>query len=127
VIVKDFSETLAPRLRNKEFLAEFLAGCLAVDLPTFFLALRDAVQAHDGGFTWLANVTGRDRAGLYQALSVNGNPSFKTVYVILKALEVDRLDLAEHEEIDRSHREVLEDTKEPDCGYPGAVRIAATA
>jgi probable addiction module antidote protein len=85
---KGFSEALAPRLRDREFLADYLAACLEEGTPTFLLGLREAVQARDGGFSWLARETGMVRAGLYQALSAGGNPSFRRVQAVLKALDV---------------------------------------
>lgn len=89
MILRDFNETFAHRLRDPQYLAAYLAACLKEGLPAFYLGLRKAVQAHEGGFSWLARETGMVRAGLYQALSANGNPSFRTVHRVLVALGVD--------------------------------------
>ena len=77
--LRDFSETLSPKLRDKNFMRGYLAACLAADLPTFYVGLRYAVLSYADGFTWLSRKTGIGRASLYRALSINGNPSFKTI------------------------------------------------
>jgi probable addiction module antidote protein len=87
--LRDFNETFAYKLRDPEYLAAYLEACLEEGLPVFYVGLRKAVQAHEGGFTWLAKETGMVRAGLYQALSADGNPSFKTIHRVLNALGVD--------------------------------------
>lgn len=46
-----------------------------------------AARAH-GGMTKLAKETGMTRAGLYKALSKNGNPSFDTVVRAMRVLGV---------------------------------------
>jgi len=65
-----------------------LAECLYDDLPgTFLYALRNAVMAK-GGMAKMARTLGLNRAGLYQALSNDGNPSFVTVQGILAELGI---------------------------------------
>jgi probable addiction module antidote protein len=46
-----------------------------------------AARAH-GGMTKLAKETGMTRAGLYKALSRNGNPSFETIVKAMRVLGV---------------------------------------
>jgi probable addiction module antidote protein len=87
--LRDFNETFGHRLRDKRYLSAYLTACLAEGPPAFYVGLRNAVQSHEGGFSWLARETGMVRAGLYQALSANGNPSFRTVHSVLVALGVD--------------------------------------
>ncbi len=87
--LRDFNGTFAHKLRDPEYLRAYLEACLEEGPPTFYVALRKAVQAHSGGFSWLAKETGMVRAGLYQALSAKGNPSFKTIHKIVTALGVD--------------------------------------
>lgn len=90
-VLKDFNETYARRLLDAEYLNAYLAACLEEGPETFFVGIRKAVQARDDGFTWLANQTGIGRKGLYKALSSRGNPSFRTVYKIFRALGVSEI------------------------------------
>jgi probable addiction module antidote protein len=46
-----------------------------------------AARAH-GGITKLAKETGLTRAGLYKALSKDGNPSFDTIVKVMRVLGV---------------------------------------
>jgi probable addiction module antidote protein len=46
-----------------------------------------AARAH-GGMTKLAKETGMTRAGLYKALSKDGNPSFETIVKAMRVLGV---------------------------------------
>lgn len=55
------------------------------DLKAFLVVLQDVIRVH-GGVTQVAKKTGRGRASLYKALSENGNPHFKNIYSILRAL-----------------------------------------
>lgn len=57
--------------------------------------IRDALghAARARGMTDLAQSTGVSRSGLYKALGEDGNPSFETVALLLKALGV-RLSVA---------------------------------
>lgn len=87
--LKDYNETYAHKMRNKEYLDAYLAACLAEGPEAFYVGLRRAVQAREGGFTWLAGQTGLGRESLYRALSASGNPSFRTIFKVLAALGAD--------------------------------------
>ena len=86
MILKDYNETYAHKLKDKEYLNAYLEACLQEGDEVFYLGLRRAVQAREGGFTWLAAQTGLGRESLYRALSAAGNPSFRTIRKVLRAL-----------------------------------------
>ena len=90
MILKDYNETYVPKMRDKEYLDAYLKACLKEGDETFYLGLRRAVQAREGGFTWLAAQTGLGRDSLHRALSAAGNPSFRTIRKILRALGADK-------------------------------------
>ena len=55
------------------------------DERVLFVALRQVVLSQ-GGFSELSKKTGLSRESLYKTLSVNGNPRFQTVKIILENL-----------------------------------------
>jgi probable addiction module antidote protein len=87
--LKDYNETYAARMRDKEYLDAYLEACLAEGPEAFYVGLRRAVQARENGFTWLAAQTGMGRESLYRALSADGNPSFRTILKVMCALGAD--------------------------------------
>lgn len=89
MILKDYNETYAHKMRDKDCLDAYLEACLQESDEAFYLGLRRAVQARENGFTWLAAQTGLGRESLYRALSAEGNPSFRTIRKILRALSTD--------------------------------------
>ncbi len=89
MILKDYSETYAHKLRDKTYLDAYLEACLQESDEAFYLGLRRAVQARESGFTWLAAQTGLGRESLYRALNAEGNPSFRTIRKVLRALGAD--------------------------------------
>ena len=89
MILKDYNETYAYKLRDKAYLDAYLEACLQESDEAFYLGLRRAVQARESGFTWLAAQTGLGRESLYRALSTEGNPSFRTVRKVLRVLGAD--------------------------------------
>ncbi len=94
MILKDYNETYAHRMRDKEYLDAYLEACLQESDEAFYVGLRRAVQARESGFTWLAAQTGLGRESLYRALSADGNPSFRTIRKILRALGADEMIVA---------------------------------
>ena len=88
-MLKDYNETYVHKMRDKTYLNAYLAACLAEGPETLYVGLRRAVQAREGGFTWLARQTGLGRESLYRALRADGNPSFRTIYKVLTALGAD--------------------------------------
>ncbi len=94
MILKDYNETYAHKMRDKEYLDAYLEACLQESDEAFYIGLRRAVQARENGFTWLAAQTGLGRESLYRALSAAGNPSFRTIRKVLRALGADESILA---------------------------------
>ena len=75
------------RLRTKEDVCMYLEACAEEDPGDGSLiraALNDVVRAQN--MSRLAGDIGMTRAGLYRALSEDGNPSFATVMRITRAL-----------------------------------------
>src|SRR5690242_10541661 len=85
-MLKDFKATFQDELQDPEYAAGLLKVALEEEgFETFLVCLRDIVKAR-GGMTGLAQATGLGRESHYKTLSPNGNPEFKTVLAILKAL-----------------------------------------
>lgn len=79
-------------LDNDEEIIAYLNAALDDGDPAVIsAALGDIARAK--GMTQLAQDTGVTRDGLYKALSPTGNPSFKTVQKVVKALGY-KLDVA---------------------------------
>jgi len=93
----DYNETHAHKMRDKEYLDTYLEACLQESDEAFYVGLHRAVQARENGFTWLAAQTGLGRESLCRALSAEGNPSFRTIHRILRALGADERILAHME------------------------------
>jgi len=76
-------------LTSERHIAEYLKAVLeeAPDDPEFILRSLNVV-ARARGILRLAKDTGMTRAGLYKALSPEGNPSFATVIKIMTAFGV---------------------------------------
>ena len=122
MMLKDFNETYAHRLRDPEYLNAYLAACLEDGPATFYVGIRKAVQAREDGFTWLSHQTGIGREGLYKALSSRGNPSFRTVFKVLRALGVSEFLVSRAPENDPSaSRETHRDARQ------GSENLAALA
>lgn len=80
----------ADYLKTPEDVAEYLAAAFEEagdDAPYMAHVIGIAARAH-GGITKLAKETGMTRAGLYKALSKDGNPSFETIVKAMRALGV---------------------------------------
>jgi len=79
----------AEHLKTPADVVAYLEAALeeGADDPAFLVeAIGTAARAH--GMSKLAADTGLTRRGLYKALRENGNPSFATVYAVLRALGV---------------------------------------
>ena len=80
----------ADYLKTAEDVAEYLVAAFEQggdDAAYMAHVIGIAARAH-GGMTKLAKETGMTRAGLYKALSKNGNPSFDTVVKAMRVLGV---------------------------------------
>jgi len=82
----------AEHLQSEEDIAAYLDAAMEAGDPALIAAaLGDVARARN--MMQLARDTGMTRAGLYKALSGDGNPSFATVMKVAKALGL-RLKLA---------------------------------
>jgi probable addiction module antidote protein len=77
------------KLRDSTYAAAYLQECSHRGPGNLYAALREVVQARDGGFAWLSRQTGLGRASLYKALSEDGNPSYSTIQRVLGVLGLD--------------------------------------
>ena len=76
---------VADYLETEEDISLYLEACQEDGDPKLIAAaLGDIARARN--MTQLANEAGMTRAGLYKALSVEGNPSFATISKVAKAL-----------------------------------------
>jgi probable addiction module antidote protein len=78
-------EALADDLSDPEFAAGYLEGCLEDGPEVFLVALRDVVKAN-GGMSALAKEVAASRPSLYQTLSSQGNPEFRTLQAVLESV-----------------------------------------
>jgi probable addiction module antidote protein len=80
----------ADYLKTPEEVAEYLLAAFEEggdDAAYMAHVIGIAARAH-GGMTKLAKETGMTRAGLYKALSKDGNPSFETIVKAMRVLGV---------------------------------------
>jgi len=76
---------LFEQLKDAEFAAEFLNAASEDDDPkTYLTALRKVVEAR-GGMASVAGKADLSRETLYRTLSVQGNPTIKTLTAVLNA------------------------------------------
>ena len=76
---------LYQKLQDAEFAAEYLNAASEDDDPkTYLTALRKVAEAR-GGMAHVAQSAGVSRETLYRMLSAHGNPTIKTLSVVLKA------------------------------------------
>lgn len=85
-MVEKFSHyDAADYLETEEDIYLYLEACQEEGDPTLVIAaLGDIARARN--MTQLAKKVGMTRAGLYKALSAEGNPSFVTISKVAKAL-----------------------------------------
>lgn len=89
-----YKEWLLEELKDREFAVAYLDAALQESLngdkeslELFLVALRNVIQAQ-GGFTKTAKRAGLGRESLYKTVSEKGNPEFKTIAALTKALGV---------------------------------------
>ncbi len=87
---RSFEEYLIEKLKDPEYARIYLETALEAyekdrDSEAFLLALRDVAEAQ-GGLGKLAEKTQLNRAGVYKALSEQGNPRLDTMEKILHSL-----------------------------------------
>ena len=86
---RSYKKTLIERLKNPKESAAYLNAALADDdLRVFLVALRDVVEAH-GGISELAKETELNRESLYRTLSLQGNPTLMSLFLMFDALGLE--------------------------------------
>ncbi|KAE9536579.1 addiction module antidote protein [Ursidibacter arcticus] len=86
VELQDFD--MAEHLRNEEEIQLYLNEVLKEDDVDLILsALGDIAKARN--MSQLAREVGVSREGLYKAFSGKGNPTFSTVFKVMKALDLN--------------------------------------
>mgnify|MGYP002735290806 FL=1 len=78
----------AATLKSEEAIAVFLADALETG-DTAYIAKAMGVVARAKGMSELARETGLSREQLYRSFSEQGNPTLKTMLVVMRALGVD--------------------------------------
>ena len=78
-------------LESEKDLALYLEACLQEggDAAAFLAAALGDVARARGKIGELADSTGMTRAGLYEALSKEGNPSFAAVLKVIRAMGLE--------------------------------------
>ncbi len=87
--MKRYDSITRNKLRDRSYAIAYLEDGVRRGPGCLYAALREVVQAHEGGFAWLSKFTGLGRASLYKALSEDGNPSYVTIHRVLEALGLD--------------------------------------
>ena len=84
-----YKKHLIERLKDQKEAAAYLNAALGDDdVRVFLVALRDVVEAH-GGVTMLAKETELNRESLYRTLSLQGNPTLISLFLMLDALGLE--------------------------------------
>lgn len=84
----NYHDDLISRLKDLRYAEGYLNAVLEDgDKKTFFLALRDVVEAQ-GGMTRFAKLTRISREHIYRMLSEKGNPEFATLQALLSAFDL---------------------------------------
>jgi probable addiction module antidote protein len=84
-----YEEGLSKRLKDPVYAASYLNAVLQdseADLSTFLLAVADVARAH--GMKNVAKKAEFHRVGLHKMLRKKGNPEFRSILKILKAIHL---------------------------------------
>jgi len=84
-----YEEGLSKRLKDPTYAAGYLNAVLQdrdADISTFLLAVADVARAH--GMKNVATKAEFHRVGLHKMLRKKGNPEFRSVIKILKAIHL---------------------------------------
>lgn len=84
---RPYTTGLNERLKDPDYVAEYLNAAAKESQDVFMLALRDVAEVHKVGKVALA--AGVNRETLYRTLSARGNPTFATLESILAAVGVE--------------------------------------
>ncbi len=84
--LRKFHDYLMEALADPKEARAYMRAALEENDPEFFLvALKDVVEAQ-GGVGKVAQKTKLNRQNIYSMLSKQGNPEFRSLWVLLKAL-----------------------------------------
>ncbi len=80
-------QTHSEQLRNPEVAAEYMNQALLSEDPEIILmAIRNVVDAQEGGIASLAEKSNLGRESMYKMLSPKGNPKLSTLTSLLHGL-----------------------------------------
>jgi probable addiction module antidote protein len=84
-----YEEGLSKRLKDSRYAADYLNAVLQdpeAEISTFLLAVADVARAH--GMKDVAQKAEFHRVGLHKMLRKKGNPEFRSILKILKAVHL---------------------------------------
>jgi probable addiction module antidote protein len=84
-----YEQDLSKRLKDPRYAADYLNAVLQdpeAELSTFLLAVADVARAH--GMKEVAHKAALHRVGLHKMLRKKGNPEFRSITKILKAVNL---------------------------------------
>jgi probable addiction module antidote protein len=84
---RPFSVGLSERLRDPDYVTEYLNSALQDSNEGFLLALRDVAEAQS--MTEIAKSSRLDRVNLYRMLSERGNPRLSSLVAVLDSLGLE--------------------------------------
>lgn len=86
---RSYKKHLIERLKDSKEAVAYLNAALADDdIRVFLVALRNVVEAN-GGITHLAKETDLNRESLYRTLSLQGNPTLISLFLMFDALGLE--------------------------------------
>ncbi len=84
---RNVRETHNKHLRDPKIAAEYINEALASDdTAIILLAIRNVVDAQEGGISGVAQKTALGRESMYKMLSPNGNPKLSTLNTLFHGL-----------------------------------------
>jgi probable addiction module antidote protein len=83
----DYRAALLDDLKDPEEAAHYLNAALSDSEDALLIALRDVAEARQ--MAKVAETVGVSRESLYRMLSASGNPTYRNLFGILKALGVE--------------------------------------
>lgn len=86
---ESFEDVIIEEFKNKRFAIMSLQDSLsATDEPRLLGITLQRIILANGGFSYVAELTGIGREALYRAVSLKSTPKIQTVYQILSALDI---------------------------------------
>ena len=83
----DYRETLLEGLKDPVEAAHYLNAALRDSEEMLLVALRDVAEARQ--MSKVAKVAGVSRESLYRMLTASGNPTYRNLFRILRALNIE--------------------------------------